>query len=89
MLVICFIFKSKSEKESDKPEAKNLDPWSQAITTCNMSKIPKRKSKVSLYLLCFVLIPEMGGVGDRIVHSLSQFLICRKCAAMRFFMQIA
>ena len=35
---------SKPEKES-----KFLDPWSQAIATFGMPKIPKKKSKVSFH----------------------------------------
>ena len=40
---------SKPEKES-----KFLDPWSQAIATFGMPKIPKKKSKVSFSYLMYV-----------------------------------
>ena len=44
----------KSSSSEPEKESKFLDPWSQAIATFGMPKIPNKKSKVSLSCLMYI-----------------------------------
>ena len=44
----------KSSSSKPEKESKFLDPWSQAIATFGMPKIPKKKSKVSFSCLMYI-----------------------------------